>query len=496
MLTRLKKLFMKIPALRSMKVYIFFLMLVMGILPSFIMRVGILQSYEERAVNLRISDTQTQFKIIANHLLNNNYLQDTSNEAINAELEQMSNLYDGRVIIINGNFRIVKDTYSISEGKTIISEEVIRCFKGESTTRYDKENGYIEMTIPIEAPSSGKNQTTQADAGKKPEQSQVVGVMLASVSTDSIATTMEILNRKALIIESVMIICIFGVAVGFSSILVKPFNRVTQAITEVKDGFTDEPIAVPDYIETEHIIDAFNQLLTQMKVIDDSRQEFVSNVSHELKTPLTSMKVLADSLMQQEDAPLELYQEFMQDIANEIERENKIINDLLSLVKMDKTAAQMNITAVDINELIESVLKRLRPIARLRDVEVTFESIRPVTAEIDEVKITQVFTNLVENAIKYNKEHGWVKVLLDADHQFFTVEISDSGIGIPEADYDHIFERFYRVDKSHSREIGGTGLGLAITRNAILLHRGSVKVASTEGEGTSFTVKIPLTYVR
>ena len=496
MLTRLKKLFMKIPALRSMKVYIFFLMLVMGILPSFIMRVGILQSYEERAVNLRISDTQTQFKIIANHLLNNNYLQDTSNEAINAELEQMSNLYDGRVIIINGNFRIVKDTYSISEGKTIISEEVIRCFKGESTTRYDKENGYIEMTIPIEAPSSGKNQTTQADAGKKPEQSQVVGVMLASVSTDSIATTMEILNRKALIIEIVMIICIFGVAVGFSSILVKPFNRVTQAITEVKDGFTDEPIAVPDYIETEHIIDAFNQLLTQMKVIDDSRQEFVSNVSHELKTPLTSMKVLADSLMQQEDAPLELYQEFMQDIANEIERENKIINDLLSLVKMDKTAAQMNITAVDINELIESVLKRLRPIARLQDVEVTFESIRPVTAEIDEVKITQVFTNLVENAIKYNKEHGWVKVLLDADHQFFTVEISDSGIGIPEADYDHIFERFYRVDKSHSREIGGTGLGLAITRNAILLHRGSVKVASTEGEGTSFTVKIPLTYVR
>ena len=496
MLTRLKKLFMKIPALRSMKVYIFFLMLVMGILPSFIMRVGILQSYEERAVNLRISDTQTQFKIIANHLLNNNYLQDTSNEAINAELEQMSNLYDGRVIIINGNFRIVKDTYSISEGKTIISEEVIRCFKGESTTRYDKENGYIEMTIPIEALSSGKNQTTQADAGKKPEQSQVVGVMLASVSTDSIATTMEILNRKALIIEIVMIICIFGVAVGFSSILVKPFNRVTQAITEVKDGFTDEPIAVPDYIETEHIIDAFNQLLTQMKVIDDSRQEFVSNVSHELKTPLTSMKVLADSLMQQEDAPLELYQEFMQDIANEIERENKIINDLLSLVKMDKTAAQMNITAVDINELIESVLKRLRPIARLRDVEVTFESIRPVTAEIDEVKITQVFTNLVENAIKYNKEHGWVKVLLDADHQFFTVEISDSGIGIPEADYDHIFERFYRVDKSHSREIGGTGLGLAITRNAILLHRGSVKVASTEGEGTSFTVKIPLTYVR
>ena len=122
------------------------------------------------------------------------------------------------------------------------------------------------MTIPIEETTSGKNQTGAADAVKKENGSQVQGVMLASVSTDSIAATMELLNRKALIIEIVMIICIFGVAVGFSTILVKPFNRVTQAITEVKDGFTDEPIAVPDYIETEHIIDAFNQLLTQMKV--------------------------------------------------------------------------------------------------------------------------------------------------------------------------------------------------------------------------------------
>ena len=490
---RLKALLSKIPALRSVKTYIFLLMLAMGILPSFVMRIGILQSYEERAVSLRISDTQSQFTIIANHLLANNYLQDTSNAAINAELEQISTLYDGRVLIINNSFHVVKDTYGISEGKTIISEEVIRCFKGVNTTNYERKGGYIEMTIPIMDSVSSANasaDTAQASAAT------VQGVLLASVSTESIRTTMEIMNRNALIIEIVMVICIFGIAIGLSYILIRPFNRVTQAINEIKDGFTDEPVCVKDYRETEQIVDAFNQLLGQMKVIDDSRQEFVANVSHELKTPLTSMKVLADSLMQMEDAPIELYQEFMQDIGAEIDRENKIINDLLSLVKMDKTAAQLTIEAVDINELIELVLKRLRPIARTRDVEVVFESIRPVSAEVDEVKITQVFTNLVENAIKYNKEHGWVKVLLDADHQFFTVEISDSGIGIPEADYDHIFERFYRVDKSHSREIGGTGLGLAITRNAVLLHRGSIRVSSVEGEGTCFTVKIPLTYVR
>ena len=180
----------------------------------------------------------------------------------------------------------------------------------------------------------------------------------------------------------------------------------------------------------------------------------------------------------------------------EIDRENRIITDLLTLVKMDKKSADLQISHMDINQLLEDILKRLRPIAEKQNIELVLETFRPVTAEIDEVKLTLAITNLVENAIKYNKEHGWVKVLLDADHQFFTVEISDSGIGIPESDYDHIFERFYRVDKSHSREIGGTGLGLAITRNAVLLHRGSVKVSSLEGQGTCFTVKIPLTYVR
>lgn len=230
-------------------------------------------------------------------------------------------------------------------------------------------------------------------------------------------------------------------------------------------------------------------------MLDESRQEFVANVSHELKTPLTSVKVLADSLLQQPDAPVELYREFMVDITNEIDRENKIINDLLSLVKMDKKAAEMNISSVSINDLLEMILKRLRPIARKQDVEVVFESIRPVTAEIDEVKFTLAISNLVENAIKYNKPHGWVKVVLDADHQFFTIDISDSGIGIPSESLEYIFERFYRVDKSHSREIGGTGLGLAITRSAILMHRGSVKAESIEGLGTTFSVKMPISFI-
>ena len=177
-----------------------------------------------------------------------------------------------------------------------------------------------------------------------------------------------------------------------------------------------------NYTETAQISEEFNKIVTQMRLLDESRQEFVSNVSHELKTPLTSMKVLADSLLMQEEAPVELYKEFMGDIAEEIERENKIITDLLSLVKMDKKAASLNIEPVDINDLLELILKRLRPIASEKNIEMVLESFRPVTAEVDEGRLTLAFTNLVENAIKYNKENGWVHVSLDADHKFFYVK--------------------------------------------------------------------------
>ena len=476
----------KISLLRSLRVRIFLLLMVMGMIPSYVTFTALLHNYEERAVNVKISEVSNQFKIIANHLLTYNYLQDTTSEVINAEINQIANLYDGRVLIVSSNFKVIKDTYGISEGKTIISEEVIKCFKGENTTYYDDEDGFIEMTIPIMDTIT----VNQGEQGPVP----IKGVMLSSISTDTIALTISILQRKAFVLEMVMIILILVMSLATSQILIIPLKKVTGAISEVKEGFTDEAISVPDYEETEHIVEAFNQVLRRMRTLDKSRQEFVSNVSHELKTPLTSMKVLADSLIMQENVPNELYQEFMTDIAAEIDRENRIISDLLTLVKLDKTDGEMNIETIDVNALLELLMKRLRPIARQHNIEVILESNRPIQAEVDEVKITLALSNLVENAIKYNKENGWVRVILDADHQYFTVMIEDSGMGIPEESIEHIYERFYRVDKSHSKEIGGNGLGLAITRNVILMHRGTIQVSSIEKEGTTFLVRIPLTY--
>ena len=228
--------------------------------------------------------------------------------------------------------------------------------------------------------------------------------------------------------------------------------------------------------------------------MDNSRQEFVSNVSHELKTPLTSMKVLADSLNSMENVPVEIYRDFMQDITSEIDRENSIITDLLSMVRLDKKAGNMHVEKTEIGELLEDIFRRLRPIAAKRSIELMLEKEDAVMAEVDATKLALAFTNLIENGIKYNIEEGWVRVSLTSDRKYFYVDVEDCGIGIPESQIEHIFERFYRVDKSHSTEIEGTGLGLAIVRQTIALHHGVIRVSSKEKEGTLFQVRIPLKY--
>lgn len=474
-----------IPFIKSLKFRLIISIILVAVIPAFLVAAVILSSYEARALSIRESEIKSQAKILANQIATSEYMNAdaATSDSILTQIGMLMSIYDGRLLIVDDNFRIMYDTYNLDENKTIISEEVIRSVSGEVFASYDSENQYIETATPIINPTD--------------KTSTVLGVLVLSVSTDNIQLNADYLQQIAAVIMVLIVAAMgfFGVLISIH--LVAPFNKLSEGIASIQGGRTDEELMVKDYTETIIICEKFNKMMSKMKVMDDSRQEFVSNVSHELKTPLTSMKVLADSINSMHGAPVELYQEFMADITNEIERETKIINDLLSLVKMDKTAAALNISAVNINELIEQIMKRLQPIADQQKVQLVMESFRPVTAEVDEVKITLAFTNLIENAIKYNKNdgEGWVHVSLNADHQYFYVKVEDSGMGIPEEALDHIYERFYRVDKSHSREIGGTGLGLAITRNAVLMHKGAIKVHSELGEGTTFDVRIPLSYI-
>ena len=464
---------------KSLNFRIMVIFFLIGILPAMILSAVFLSAYTKQSLTRQGNDVNNQCQILASQLGSANYLDDPSNVTLTGELMQLATLYDGRILIIDRNFQIIVDTYALEEGRTMLAEEVIKCFKGESTSHY-VSGRFIEMTVPILSSSEDKN---------------IIGVILASASTDSLNVRRDNLKNLMEIWLVAGGLCVLVLAVILSSWLVKPLRYMNKFIGDLVEGALDGDLDIHDCTETENISNTFNSLLAKLRLMEESRQEFVSNVSHELKTPLASMKVLADSLLVQEDAPVELYQEFMQDIAEEIDRENTIISDLLTLVKTDRKVTDLNVAATDVNEFLEQILKRLRPIAEQANIEMVFESNRSVSAEIDTTRLSLAFSNLVENAIKYNRENGWVRVSLDADHKFFYVKVSDSGMGIPQDSLDYIFERFYRVDKSHSREIGGTGLGLAITKSAVVAHRGAIRVQSEMEQGTTFTVRIPLKYI-
>lgn len=464
---------------KSLRFRILIILIILGIVPSVIVTYTMLHNYQDRAVSMLTETVQDQSEILCNLIIKENYLNDTGSQTVNTKLEMFADLYNGRVLLADRDFKIVGDTFHTEGGKTLLSSLAVKCFKGEKASNFDLKSKVLEVAVPVQSP----------------DVQQIQGVMLMTISTIEIGDMMAELEQKGMMLIGIIVVLSIFLSWLLSTILVKPLARVTKAIEDLTDGMQDDAISVPDYTETELITDAFNKMVNRMKILDESRQEFVSNVSHELKTPLTSMKVLADSLVGQQGVPEELYQEFMGDITAEIDRENKIITDLLSLVKMDKKAADLNITHMDINQLLEDILKRLRPIADKRNIDLILDCFRPVEADVDEVKFTLAISNLVENGIKYNVDDGWVRVSLDADHKYFYVTVADSGMGIPEDSIERIFERFYRVDKSHSKEIGGTGLGLAITRSAIAMHHGAIKVFSKEGEGTTFSVRIPLSYI-
>ncbi|HHX54836.1 MAG TPA: HAMP domain-containing histidine kinase, partial [Clostridiales bacterium] len=280
-----------------------------------------ISAYNENARSQRILELQSQGDFLTNLILSTGYLEDTSLDAVNQEIQRDSNFYNARIIIINKNLDIIKDTYGLEEGKTIISHEVINALRGNSGINTEKNDQYIEMVLPI------------TDSLTK----ETHGVLIMNFTIRNINDLSNRLMNNAIIMITSIFISLAAIAFFIASIFMKPLNKLTRSINYLQEGHMDEEIAVEGYNEVRNIQNALNQMLLKIRNLENSRQEFVSNVSHELKTPLTSAKVLADSLLAQEDVPPELYREFLVDITDEIDRENKIINDLLNLVKLDKS---------------------------------------------------------------------------------------------------------------------------------------------------------------
>ena len=245
--------------------------------------------------------------------------------------------------------------------------------------------------------------------------------------------------------------------------------------------------------EYQEMVDSVEHITKDLLEMNGRRNRFVSNVSHELKTPLSSMKVLTDTLLLQDPIPSEMAREFLQDIDSEIDRQNSIISDLLTLIRLDGAGA-MNIAAYSLNDIIDSTVKHVRPLAEQKHISLEIQASREVVLQCDEVKLTMALTNLIQNGIKYNKENGKVTILLDANLRYARITVKDTGIGIAKEHFPKLFDQFYRVDTARDRDAGGTGLGLSIVKQIILLHHGSISVDSQVGEGTEFQITLPLKY--
>lgn len=466
-----------------MRVPMVFLLIFFGMIPMILCTQTIVRSVQQSQIDSDMIEVQNQCRILSSKMTRMRYLwNDTGTSVLNSEIETMADVYNGRIVVVDKDFRIVQDTFHLAENRLLVAEEVIKCFQGENSSRYLRQKHYFAQTLPIY---------------DNTESQGIDGVLVVTVSTEGVISLMRRVMERAGMFQLLALLVLMIAATGVVTLQLRPFRRLQQKLDQIANGALDTELNPGEYVyrEIRNMAEAVELAIEKLREMDESRQEFVSNVSHELKTPITSIRVLADSLMGMEEVPAELYQEFMEDISNEIDRETNIINDLLTLVKMDKSKTDLNISQVDLNLLVKQILKRLRPIANRRNVELILESIREVTAEIDEVKMTLAISNLVENAIKYNLDSGWVHVTVDADHKFFYITVADSGIGIPEEEQNKIFDRFYRVDKARSRETGGSGLGLAITRSVVLMHKGAVKIMSKPGEGSTFTMRIPLKYI-
>ena len=276
-----------------------------------------------------------------------------------------------------------------------------------------------------------------------------------------------------------------------SRVLARRFDKLLHAIATVRQGEYNHRVALPGKDELALLAGEFDRLTGRLQVTEEARRRFVSDASHELKTPLASIRLLTDSILQNPEIDPAMVREFVSDIGDEADRLTRISEKLLTLTRLDaEVVAQRE--SVDLAGVARKVARLLEPLAREKDIllDLALDGGCTVLATGDD--LFQVLFNLVENAIKYNRPGGRVTLSLYREEGSVLLRVCDTGVGIPEEDREKIFDRFYRVDKARSRAAGGTGLGLSIVRDTVLLHGGTISVAPNEPEGTCFTVAFPL----
>ncbi len=410
-------------------------------------------------------------------------------EKINSMLSQAAASLDGRLLLLDENGKVQYDSFNAFCGQRMETEEVLRVLSGGERSAYGMHRPGRETVLRMSGEENAEYVAYCAQA--LPESGGRKGVLLYVSRIQNLMDSQATVRLQLISVFLVIAVAALILALFFSRVLTNPITALSKTMTRMGKGDLSVRVPVKGSGELRELAENYNTMAAQLENLDKTRNQFVSNASHELKTPLATMKILLENMLYQPDMPGELRQEFMEDMNHEIDRLTGIISDLLTLTKMDNHSEKMKWERLDMSALTAQTVRLLHPAAEKKRQTLEAEIAPGLEMTGDRIKLNQVLYNLIDNAMKYTPDQGRIQVTLKEEGENLIWQVRDNGIGIPEEDREHIFDRFYRVDKARSRETGGTGLGLSIVRQLVNMHGGSIAVESRPEEGSLFTVVLP-----
>ena len=381
-----------------------------------------------------------------------------------------------RTIVTDSTGKTIYDSlfYDPDASSYPLYPEIIQALRGNDVFTWNYRDKHMESKAAIPIYSFGQLTGCVYITELDPQQGLLIG------SLQSNMLTLTVILEIAVVIFSLI----------YASVYSGRFKKIMYSIRTARAGDYTNKIDMSGNDELTGLSNEFNDLINRLHKSERKRQQFVSDASHELKTPLASIKLLSDSILQNQ-MDEETVKEFVGDIGNEAERLNRMSQKLLNLAKTE-SQADIDCEIVYIAPTIEKVCRMLKTLASTHSVSIQINKIKDATILVQEDDLYQIIFNLVENGIKYNKAGGTLDITLNRSGDSVCIIIADSGMGIPEESLEHIFERFYRVDKARSRSTGGSGLGLSIVRSMVERNKGTIQVESTVDVGTTFYLEFPV----
>ena len=398
-----------------------------------------------------------------------------NHSTVSRAIDALGNLRISRIVVTDKSGMGIYDSLPQMDaiGKYVMLPEVVDALRGNDVFTWKYENA--SMLSKAACPIINGN--------------TIVGAVYIVEYDLQQGAMMQYQQRNTLTVTIILEVLLIIFSLVFSKAYSRRMRRLTDSIGTIRTGDYTKKVSVGGNDELTALSEEFNELVDILHMSEETRRQFVSDASHELKTPLASIKLLSDSILQNE-LDVETVREFVGDIGNEADRLTRMTQKLLSLTKTeDDNGKDHEITWI--GPTLEKVARMISAIADEKNIAVTVAIDQDCSILIIEDDLYQILFNLAENGIKYNKDGGSLTLKLTRIGDDAVLQVADTGVGIPEASIDRVFERFYRVDKARSRQSGGSGLGLSIVKAMVERNDGTITVASQDSIGTTFTVTFP-----